>query len=227
MKNSYYLEANALIAISADELLGLKNINVYTSSVAVLEFIKGLSVDNFEKRKIKLDVICNHLFIDWESVNQKMMELFGGYMGQSIEENSYRLKQYVELLLKCNDHSEFLSKIGKTDLSYKNLCVCLLNQTIPIGEILSVEYMNYLPGGAVMTASESNIFINSCKFYRHNYLNKTADKNDIVDIIHTLYLKDLTTTIVTNDRKLSKICRRGARINTLNVSEFRLLLNSI
>ncbi len=227
MTDSYYLEANALIAISSEELLRLKNKNIYTSSVAVLEFIKGLSCDNYAKRKLKLDVVYNHLYIDWAAASQKMEKIFGDDIVRAAKQNKCSLEHYVKLLLKSNHYAEFLSTIENSDLLYKKLDECLLKHAVPMSEILSTEYMNKLLKSSDMTDSKSNIFINACKFYRHNYFNKTADKNDMVDLIHTLYIKDLKTGIVTNDKKLSKICRRGAKINTLNVSEFRLLIKSI
>ncbi len=63
-------------------------------------------------------------------------------------------------------------------------------------------------------------FFNACKIYIDSYLNQMPDRNDLIDLLHFLYLTKPVIKIVTNDKKMQRYAYWGSRRKYLTIDEF-------
>ena len=58
-------------------------------------------------------------------------------------------------------------------------------------------------------------FFNACKIYIETYLNQNPNRNDLIDLLHFLYLTKPVIKIVTNDKKMQRYAYRGSSVSLL------------
>ena len=253
----YYLETNAIIALTTSEIRKLSNRDIYTSSFALIEFLKGTNNKNYLQKKNKVEAIYNNLKIDWYTTTEKITTMYNYIKIQDNLEYKDHLEPLIIKIMECSNYEELINKIDKDinttfeeiDEIYKRIKY-IMDKILSGEEIykiienvilcpecfFAVGVQNKLKQKHLRESKEeykkiilsynhnADIFFNCCKYYYYNYYNNKPNKNDFVDLMHTLYIPNLATAIITNDKKLSKICKNGAKVKAITLNSFKQLV---
>ena len=249
----YYLETNALIQLSKEKLEAIGNKGVFTSSFAIMEFIKNTNQDNYTARRNKLNKIIKVIRnIDWATTTEKMQTTFTNIRTVENKEFSLYLQPMIQKYIQSANYEIFLEslsqgievdieEIEKTYKYLNNLIKKIMSGEIDEKRIeeafvcpqclLTIHIQNDLKNARIKNLDDefnyilgsynnkADIFFDCCYFYFKNYLAQQPNKNDLIDLLHTLYLENKAYCMVTNDKKLKKICEKGGKIKVISVDD--------
>lgn len=107
----YYLETNALIELSGEiPRMVHSGVSAYTSALALLELLKGLTPGSYgRKRQILDEVLGTRMTVDWDMPHQRMARAFGVVDPDSKDSDS--LRTVCHAMVRCAEFAAFQSEL--------------------------------------------------------------------------------------------------------------------
>lgn len=250
----YYLETSALVNAPRGMFETIPAGQVFTSSFAVMEFMKATSTRNFPQRKAKLArLLASPVRIEWSTPVERIQMMFDRISVRPGKQYELLLRplinSYVHAAslqsLQSGLEKQLAATIEEVDeiygyiqglfmhvmqnddflLNIKQVFVCppCFFAAVVVDKVDSPSGANREALYETVLSSyngKADCFFRGCELYYRLYCKNKPNQNDLVDLLHFLYLEDSSFVLVSNDKKMAKLAKDGAGTVTMAVREF-------
>ncbi len=199
----------------------VENIDWYTpiEKLQLMYKVININENNRYSKYLKSFVMK---FIDsksYEELNESLENRFDIKI-EEIDKTYYYLNELIKHFIKNNEFINDIQKIFVCPECFFAINVQeILQKTNDLTNEELYQKILYSYDGTC------NVFFDCCKYYFYEYSNKIPNKNDLVDLMHSIYLINKACYMITNDKKLTRICKKGGKINTMIVKDFEETFN--